>query len=278
MVRRLRYGIAVLSLLLILVVGNALLHSDENPLNPIAAAAERTQEQPGARFTLSVVYNSAALPQPMTARGRGAYNSETGLSKVALTVESPGEGPLTVESIADDTSFYVGGDKIGGELPDGKEWMKVEPFLGHSQDELMLSGSGADSTFGALSRVDGNAQRLGRETVDGVPTQHYRAQLSYDAYAALLRDEGKDELADQIVKAGDAVAAPPLVEAWVDDEGILRRMRMVMTFSTAPGQPSVTMDMQMNLFDIGAGPAIAVPDESRVFDATELVQQQLDAS
>lgn len=275
--RRLRAGIAVLSLLLILVVANALLHSDEDPLNPIAAAAERTQEQPGARFTMSVVYNSAALRQPMTARGRGAYNSETGLSKATLTVDST-DGPLTVTSIADDTSFYIGGDKIGGELPEGKQWMKVEPFLGHSQDELMLSGSGADSSFGALSRVDGDAQRLGRETVDGVPTQRYRAQLSYDAYAALLRDEGKDDLADQMEKIGSLINTPPLVEAWVDDQGILRRMRMVMTLPTAPGQPSVTTDMQMNLFDIGARPAIAVPDESRVFDATELVQEQLDAS
>lgn len=277
MVRRLRYAIAVLSLLLILVVANALLHSDENPLNPIAAAAERTQEQPGARFTISAVYNSAALQQPMTARGRGAYNSETGLSKATLTVDSP-KGPLTVESIADDTSFYIGGGMIGGELPEGKEWMKVEPFLGHSQEEAMLSGSGADSSLDALRRVDGDAQRLGRETVDGVPTQRYRAQLSYDGYAALLRDEGKDEIADQMEKFENVITTPPVIEAWVDDEGILRRMRMVMTLPTAPGQPAVTTDMQMNLFDIGARPAIAVPDESRVFDATQLVQEQLDAS
>jgi hypothetical protein len=207
MVRRLRYAIAVLSLLLILVVANALLHSDENPLNPIAAAAERTQEQPGARFTMSAVYNSAALQQPMTARG-----------------------------------------------------------------------SGADSSLDALRRVDGDAQRLGRETVDGVPTQRYRAQLSYDGYAGLLRDEGKDEIADQMEKFENVITTPPTIEAWVDDEGILRRMRMVMTLPTAPGQPPVTTDMQMNLFDIGARPAIAVPAESRVFDATELVQQQLDAS
>ncbi|HSS42599.1 MAG TPA: hypothetical protein VLK37_08650 [Solirubrobacterales bacterium] len=275
--RRLRYGIAVLSLLLILVVANALLHSDGNPLNPIAAAAERTQEQPGARFTMSAVYNSAALQQPMTARGRGAYNSETGLSKATLTVDSP-EGPLTVESIADDTSFYVGGDEIGGELPEGKEWMKIEPFLGHSREEVALSGSGADSSFDALRRVDGDAQRLGRETVDGVPTQRYRAQLSYDGYAGLLRDEGKDEIADQLEKLESAITTPPTIEAWIDDEGILRRMRMVMTLPGGPGQPPVTTDMEMNLFDIGARPAIAVPDESRVFDATKLVQQQLDAS
>jgi hypothetical protein len=269
------YGVGLLSLLLILVVANSFFHSDENPLNPIAAAAERTQSQPGARFAMRAVYTSADLPRPMVARGQGAYNTETGLSEATLRIDSPIKGRVTVESVGDGTAFYMGGSAFASELPDGKEWMKIEPFLGHSQDELALSGNGADSSLGALSSVDGDAVRLGREDVRGVPTQRYRGRISYGAYAALLRDEDKDEIADQIEKYDTLITTPPLAEAWVDDKGVLRRMRMKMTIPA--GQASLTMDMTTELFDFGAHPQIALPDASRVFDATPILREQLDA-
>lgn len=58
--RRLLQVAGVLSVLLIAVVANAFLHSGENPLNPMAAAAEQTQSEPGARFTTKALYSSAA--------------------------------------------------------------------------------------------------------------------------------------------------------------------------------------------------------------------------
>ncbi len=275
--RWLTYGVGLLSLLLILVVANSFFHSEENPLNPIAAAAERTQSQPGARFTMRAVYTSASLPRPMVARGEGAYNTETGLSEANLRVDSPTKGWITVESVGDGTSFYMGGSAFAGELPDDKEWMKIEPFLGHSQDELVLSGNGADESLGALSSASGSAERLGREQVHSVPTQHYRTQVSFDDYSGMLRDEGKDEIADQVEKYGTLYATPPLVEGWVDNKGILRRMRMVMTIPVPAARPSLKMDMTTNLFDIGAHPQIDLPDASRVFDATPMLREQLDA-
>lgn len=270
-------GIGVLSLLLILVVANSFFHSDENPLNPIAAAAERTQSQPGARFTLRAVYTSDSLPRPMIARGEGAYNTESGLSEANLRVDSPSKGWIAVQTISDGTSVYMGGTALSGELPDGKAWMKIEPFLGHSQDEMALSSSGADESLGTLSNVRGDAELVGREKVRGVPSKRYRTHVSFDEYSKLLREEGKDDLADQMEKVGTLYATPPLIEGWVDGKGILRRMRMVMTMPAPAGRPAMTMDMTMELFDIGAHPTIALPDSSNVYDATPMVQEQLDA-
>lgn len=272
--RRLTTAVRLLSLLLLAVVANYFLHGDEASLNPIAAAAERTQEQPGARFTMRAIYTSAALPQPAEARGRGAYNSESGLSEATLTVDSP-TGQMTIEAVGDSTSVYLRGDKLSAELPGGKEWMKIEPLLGHSQDEAMLGSSNADEPLGVLSKAGGTAALVGRERVDGASTQHYRAEVSLSDYADLLREEGKDEIADQYEKYGSLVPTPPLVEAWIA-KGIVRRMRMVMTLPTASGQPTVTMDMRMELFDLGASPPIVLPDPASVFDATPLLSEQLD--
>jgi hypothetical protein len=280
--RRLLQVAGVLSALLVLVLVNAFLHEDgaEEPLeyNLVAAAAQRTQSQPGARFTMTAVYTTAALPGKAVAHGRGAYNSETGLSEASLELSSPTEGRITVDSIADSTSIYLSGNKISAELPGGKTWMKMEPLLGHSQEEAMLGGGDADGSLGILSSASGQAALVGREKVRGVATRRYRAEVSLDDYADLLREEGKDDLADQYDSYGAMIATAPVVEGWIDGKKILRRMRMVMTMPTAPGQPSLTMDVQMDLFDFGAQPQIALPDSDQVFDATPILREQLDAA
>lgn len=278
--QRLLQAAGVCAALLLLVLLNAYLHDDDEALelNPVAAAAERTESQPGARFTMTAIYTTAAEPGRTVAHGHGAYNTESGLSEATLKMNSPSAGHVTLDSVADGTSFYVSGDPISSELPGGKTWMEVEPFLGHSQDEAMLSGSGADSSLGVLSSASGAATLVGREKVRGVSTRHYRARVSLSDYADLLREEGKDDIADQYDDYAALAPSPPLVEGWVDGKGILRRMRMVMTLPTAPEQPAVTMDMRMDLFDLGARPVIALPDSDKVFDATPLLREQLDAA
>jgi hypothetical protein len=270
----------VLSVLLLLVLANAFFHEDEEVLefNLVAAAAERTQSQPGARFTMTAVYTTTATPGRTIAHGHGAYNSEDGLSEASLELDTPTEGRVTVDSIADSTSIYLSGNKISSELPGGKTWMKMEPFLGHSQEEAMVGGSDADSSLGILSSASGQAKLVGPENVRGVATHRYRAQVSLDDYAELLREEGKDEVADQYDDYGAIITTPPVVEGWIDGKKILRRMRMVMTMPTAGGQPTVTMDMRMDLFDFGARPQIALPDPDRVFDATPILREQLEAA
>lgn len=274
---RLSQAVKFLFLLLVLVLVNSLLHSEEDPLdlNPVAAAAERTQEEPGARFTMTATYTSSALPRAMTAHGGGAYNSLTGLSEARLTMDSPVTGRVEIEAVGDGTSFYMRGNPISDELPEGKEWMKVEPFLGHSQEEAML-GSDAASSLQMLSSTSG-VRPVGGEEVRGVPTRRFRATVGLEEYGALLREEGKDDLAEQYEKYATLMPTPPLVEAWIDAQGIVRRNRMVMTMPTEPGQPSLRMDMRMDLYDFGAQPEIQLPDDSAVFDMTPLVEAQLEA-
>lgn len=276
--RKLMQGVKLLSLLLLLVVANSFLNREEAPLefNPVAAAAEHTQQMPGARFTMEAIYTSPALPRPMHAHGSGAMNSQTGRSRVVLQLDAPELGPFEMEAVGDGTSMYMRGSGISGELPGGKEWLEVQPFLGHSEGEAMVGGGDADSSLQMLQTVDGAVQRLGREKVRGVATQRYRTTVELEEYADLLRDEGKDELADQYEKVATLMPEPVTAEVWIDGKGIVRRSRSVMTLPAAPGEPTMTMDMRMDLFDFGARPAIALPDPSRVFDATPLVEESFD--
>lgn len=51
-----------------------------------------------------------------------------------------------------------------------------------------------------------------------------------------------------------------------------------MTLPTEPGKPSMTTEMTMDFFDFGARPQIVLPDSDRVFDATPIFEQELDAA
>ncbi|HEV2789753.1 MAG TPA: hypothetical protein VGV69_00460 [Solirubrobacterales bacterium] len=271
--RRLLQLAGGLSLLLMLVVANSFLHSEENPLNPMAAAAERTQSEPGGRFAMKILYASPSLPQPMTAHGSGAYNAETGLSKMLLEMEVPNEGRVAFEMIGGGADLYMRADGLGEELPGGKEWLKVQPFDGHSQEEMTMGSGGGDESLQILGTVSDGVRQVGREKVRGVPTRRYRAAVEMSEIAELYRAEGKDDLADKVEEAAELLSSPVTVEASIDAKDIVRRFRMVMPIPTEPGKPALTMDMRMDLFDLGARPEIELPDPSKVLDVGEYEEQ-----
>jgi len=272
------HGVRFLSLLLILVAINSFVNGGEASLNPIAVAAERTESTPGARFTLKAIYTGDVLPQPVVAHGEGARNSQTGRSRAAMSVAVPQASTrIHVESISDGTSLYMRGRAIGSELPDGKEWMRIEPFLGHSESEAMLGGSDADSSLQMLGST-GDVERVRTEQVRGTSTTRYRAGIDLDNYAEALREEDKDDLADLYEKYSELAPDPAEVEVWVDSHKILRRLRMVMEIPTQPGGPTLTMDMRMDFFDFGARPRIELPDPASVYDATPTLERELDAA
>ena len=270
--RRLLQLAGGLSLLLILVVANYFLHSEENPLNPMAIAAERTQSEPGARFTMKMTISSPAMPQQAAAHGSGAYNSETGLSEMTMKMDIPGKEPTALEMVADGTDVYMRSGELGA-LPHGKEWLKIQPFFGHSEEEVSIGSGDAGESLQILGTVSGGVRTMGREKVRGVPTQRYQATVEMTEIVELYREEGKDELADKYEEVAELMTAPVTVEASIDAKDIVRRVRTVSTIPTKPGKPTMTMDMQMDLFGFGARPEIALPGPSQVLDATEFEEQ-----
>lgn len=276
--RRLLQLAGCLSILLILVVGNALLHDGENPLSPIAAAAERTQQMPGARVSVRAIYSSSALPRPMVATGGGAFNSATDRSRVSLTLSTPTTGTIHEEAISDGTSIYLRGNSVADQLPAGKDWMRIDPYLGHTGEEAMVGGGGSDTdnSLGMLDSADA-ASMVGHQKVGGRMTRHYRSEIDLGNYADLLRGEGKDDLAAEYEKIGGLITTPVIGEAWVDRKGLLRRMRVVISIPTGADRPSLTMDIRMSLSDFGASPRIDRPDPERVYDATPQFRQRLES-
>lgn len=265
----------VLSLLLILVVLNSLLNSGgESPFNPnpVAAAAERTQAVPGMRFemTMRVTTESSA---PMTVTGKGSYNGETNLAEVAYdgtTSHGPG---LAFSAILGESAWYFNYPSLAGKLPEGKEWFKLEGFPAQS-DQSMLGVESPDEMLETVGAA-GTVRRAGHVKVRRKQTIRYRLTLPADEVLNVLRAEGKIETAEQLESAAVQLVAPVRIEAFVDGHGILRRVRTISTIGAA-GRTATT-DARMDFFDFGITPNIVIPDDSRVYDITSQLEENLDA-
>ena len=246
----------------------------DGPLNAIAAAAERTQGEAGGRAAIRAIVSSPDS-EPLTMTGEMIYNDDTGLTRGALTVPRPeSNGSVELQMIGDETgpTMYMRSSMFGS-LPGGAEWMALDlSSFGPEPETPLPANADAKGELELLESAIG-AVRLGREEVRGVPTTHYRGTLDVSENIEWLREEGADDLAAEIERG-----APPRVEAWIDADGLLRRMTLVRSQPGEGGEGPATIDMRMDFYDFGITPDIDVPDSGEVFDATSLAEDEIGLS
>jgi hypothetical protein len=271
---RLLQAAGVLSLLLILVVANSLLAggSGESPFNPnpVAAAAQRTEEVPGMRMNLKMRFTSESSP-PSTVTGKGTFNGEDNLAEFAYQGEVAGQ-QMKFDAVLGQDTWYFRYPQLAGQMPEGKEWIKLEGFPG--QEDLSSPGVGnPDESLGML-RANAGVRRLGQVKIGRVQTTRYRATMTPAALVRALRDQGKDELAEGIEQSRSQIVGPVHAQVFITPSGMLRRMRTVTTV-LADGK-AVTTEMRADLFDYGIQPDIQTPDDSQVLELGPEVEESLE--
>lgn len=248
-------------------------------LTPLAQAAERTAEYPGARMALEGGLEVPGSGAGLTMTGEGEYNGKTGLSHITIGAEAPElpGGRFEVEQVAEQrpgTAVMYMRSESFGQLPGGAEWMKID-----LSDQVAASAQSFDPRDQLkMLRSSEDFERLGRERVRGVPTTHYRATVDQGDEIERLRDEGEDAAADlleKVIEINDGVDTVD-VEAWVARDKTIRRLKMKVPFSLGTAPAGTSMLMTMELYDFGIEPHIELPSESDVFDATEIAREGLD--
>jgi hypothetical protein len=257
---------------------------DDAGLTPLAEAAHRTSEYPGARLTLDGRLDVPGSGTVLTMDGRGEYNGTTGLSRIVLDVDPPPEvdvdvlgGRIQLEQLGEErpgTVVSYTRSVAFGPLPGGAQWLKID----HSEyvDAQMQSFDPRDQL--EMLRSTDDFRRVGSERVRGVPTIRYRATIDYGKEIERLRDEGQDSAADtleKVIAANDGVETEP-VEAWVARDKTIRRLRMWMPFSMDMWPKGTTILATVEFHDFGVEPEIELPGESEVFDVTEIARRELE--
>ena len=249
-------------------------------LDPIARAAEISSQQPGAHIVMTMQVSGAALPggggYTITAGGWFDYKDRDGeltmdMSQVPGISSLPGNGQMQMIMLY--PTVYMNMPFLAGKLPEGKTWMKLDfsklmQADGLNASSLSSLGQSDPTQFLSYLRASsGGVVKLGQETVDGVPTTHYSATIPLSHVLEHLTGAEQTAVKGMIEKLGSSAAIP--VEAWVDAQGRVRRMQLLVSLG------GVSTAIKVDFTSYGPGPAIVAPPASEVFDASSLVASGL---
>jgi hypothetical protein len=245
------------------------------PFSPVAAAAAKTADLPGARIAGSgtVTGNGMTMNMQMT----GAFNAETNRSTMQMDMQSsvalpPGAGITPMTAVQDGATMYMTAPMFAGQLPDGKSWMKLD--LSEVVDESLIEQQNSMDARSVLTQLEsaGAVTEVGTERVRGAKTTRYTASVDSATQAEAAREAG-DDLAAEILEQNPGVSTS---DVWIDKEGYVRRVATVVPFA-AVGGPGAEMSMTMDFFDFGVEPTIEPPSDEEAFDATEMAIEGMEA-
>ena len=251
----------------------------------VAQAAEKTAAKKTAKATVTFRATGAGLPIPIDLKATGV----TALDRPAGTMTmdlgpllrlagaQTGDGKLTIQFGGKD--LYVKPPVVQGfEVPGGKEWVSVD--LKKAAESFGLDTKG----LGALFSVDPSTQlealnsakglkEVGKEDIGGVETTHFRGTYTLSDFVAKLPADQKaaaeKALKDAEGLLGESLDQPQPADLWVDDEGVLRKMRGTTKLPAQNGMPAGTFSFDYVLSDFGAKLDTTPPPAGDTLDVTE---------
>jgi hypothetical protein len=259
--------------------------SDTSTAEPVAEAAAKTTEAGSSRFEFTMTMEGGG--QSFTLRGGGALNYSP--SRGSMTLDLGDLGELSGEELGDGRmQFVFDGLVYYMKFPEGMDELGV---LGDKWLKIDLAKAGEETgiDLGALQQANQNPaqlmqflrgasddiEELGQEDVRGVETTRYRATVDLDEAAERGADIGefseemREQLKAEVERMKDQTGLETLpVEVWIDDDGLLRRLQMDLSFPVEGEQ--VSMDMTMDFFDFGVDVRVAPPPENQTVDVTAL--------
>ena len=250
-----------------------------NAVDPVAAAATKSQSAGG--FKTSLKLSLTANGRRLTMTGHGTFGDKQG----ELDLDMPDLfGPLGAPSGTDatikvlyvtedgDPVMYMQLGLLAGQLPGGKTWMRIDlakagKAAGIDLGQLMGGAGQNPSDWLALLRSNGEFSEVGHETVDGAETTHYHGTVDLQKAAA------GDGPAAATIKRLLALGAPTTypLDVWVDDAGYIRQFAM--SYDETLSGSTVSMSMIMGMSDYGTTVDVSAPPADQVFDATDLAAQ-----
>jgi hypothetical protein len=236
-------------------------------LDPVAAAATKTQHAGAARIQLALAVSAPRLQSGKTVHVSGAGAIDGTSSELTFTSGQKSVKEISLEENGDYIA-YLQLHSFAAFLPADKPWIEVDlSKLGKSAGldlGSLLAGSQVQpgDLLTMLGAEGAKIQNLGPATVDGAATTHYRVTI--DTAKAL---QAKGLPAPLVAGALAQLPAEIPADVWIGADGLVHRLQV--SLGVAQGHLSLTM----NLSDYGAPVTITAPPTSDVFDATSLAQQ-----
>ena len=269
--------------------GGAAAQHSALPVDPVAAAATKSQNAGAARIRFSLAIGGAqAQGKVLRMRGVGTIDGTSsemsfGLGSMLGQMGLPATATkklahASMKAIAlkenGDFVIYMNLGFLSSRMPGGKKWMKLDfSKLGKSAGYGNLFSESQFEPSGMLEmlKAEGAAvHKVGAATIGGVSTTHYRVTIDL---AKALQSKG---VSSPLLEGLASQAKTATDDVWIGTDGLVRRIRAAYGLPTMTGSPS--MSMTMNIYDYGAHITITAPPSSEVFDGTQFAQQGISKS
>lgn len=224
-------------------------------LSAVRDAAAQTDAEGSARYVLSTATRVGG--QDVVLAGDGAYDWGTG--KGRTTYEIP--GGRVEQRLLGDSVFFVLPQQPGVFFRVPTAQVAATPIGGTVDPTAQLL---------ALAAAD-SAERLGEQQVRGEPTTHYRGR--YDLARAVELAEGTQRDALRSSLGAAAGVAPVPFDAYVDDDGRLRRLTQTVEVPTSPpvDGEALSVTTTLELYDFGTDVVVPGPPADMIRDGAPLL-------
>lgn len=226
------------------------------PQAALAAAVEQTQEVDSYRYSLTST--TKASGQVIEVNGSGVTRSDGSAGEMTFTLPL-GAGEVR-QRIVDDVLYM--------ELPQ-QPGVFYELQVSDLVDTSLAGSTDPTAGLKALRDVSGDVTEVGREEVRGEQTTRYSGTM--DARQALEALQGPlRELLEQVLTDSDAEAVP--FDAWIDDEGRIRRLDQTLSLELPQMQDeSVEVTSRLEMYDFGVDVQVEAPPADAVRDGQPLL-------
>ena len=253
---------------------------ETTPAEAVAAASTTTADVRTARISFDAVMEISGLAEPINFTGEGAADFGSKQSRLTLDMSEFAEafgGQLgdaagwRGEAVYDEDVIYMRLPALTKLLPGAKRWLKVDETTLLEQGGTQFSSPDPVAFVQLLRAAGRDVKVVGEEDVRGTSTTHYRATVDTDALPRAAPADARAELeayARRLRAMG--VETIPL-EAWIDEDGVARRMRVEFNDMQAAGRRA-DIASTIELFDLGAPVEIALPPRDQVSDFQALLE------
>ena len=251
---------------------------DTLSFDPVASAATKTADTQSSRVEFTATMNIDGVGG-MAYSGSGIFDGKTRSGALNMRFQMPagmqaqlGGVDPTMQMIMDgrDGLVMYMRSPLFRQFA-GDRWIKVDMAKVAKKEgvdlEALMKSSQADpsQTLGML-KASTDAKPLGYDRVRGVFTTHYTFNVDL-ARLAKQHKELRDSL-DKIRELTGINSYP--AEAWIDDAGRVRRLKIDMSYNT-PAGGAFTMSLTEELYAFGVKVNIRPPDSSQVLDPGSLL-------
>jgi hypothetical protein len=239
---------------------------------PVAAAATKTAALSSFRASFDATVEVEG--QSVRTTGDGVFDGKG--KRGRITLSSSAQGTAFEMSMVMDwpVVFMRFPPELATRLPAGKPWVRFNmetlgKTLGFDFQQLMQASQADPGQGLGYLRGITDLETVGEEEVRGVQTTHYSGVVDLRQAAEEL-PEARESI-DRIADLTGIERVP--TEVWIDEDGLVRRMRFL--YDNMRIGTGVVGDMTMvtELYDFGASADISLPPDDQVVDLTDLLGQ-----